>query len=205
MKLTAEQVDALRELINIGVGKAAGVLNQMIQSHIRLQVPFVQVLSPAEYEEAFHELGKDRVSAVKLGFSGSFSGTAELVFPTESASNLVAVLTGEEPGTPDLDSVRSGTLSEVGNILLNGVMGSIGNVLRRQITYSLPHYIEDNIENLICPTGSENPSTVLMARTRFMVEQLQIEGDVILLFEVGSFDALLASLDSVSSAVGEKS
>ena len=29
----------------------------------------------------------------------------------------------------DLDSLRSGTLSEVGNIVINGVMGSIGNIL----------------------------------------------------------------------------
>ena len=45
-------------------------------------------------------------ATVKQSFSGSFSGIAELVFPTESASKLVAVLTGEKQGSPDLDAAR---------------------------------------------------------------------------------------------------
>jgi chemotaxis protein CheC len=202
MKLSTAQVDALKELINIGVGRAAGVLNEMVQAHISLQVPFVQILSSNEFRDNVSTLGEGQLAAVRLGFSGSFCGTAELVFPPESASNLVSVVTGEEPGTPELDAVRSGTLSEVGNILLNGVMGSIGNVLQRRVHYSLPNYIEDTLDNLVSPEGLESDSTILMARTRFTIEQLQVEGDIILLFEVGSFDELLAALSHISPDTG---
>ncbi|MDP8932928.1 MAG: chemotaxis protein CheC, partial [Cyanobacteriota bacterium] len=37
MKLSTRQLDALQELVNIGIGQAAGVLNDMIESPIRLQ------------------------------------------------------------------------------------------------------------------------------------------------------------------------
>jgi chemotaxis protein CheC len=43
MKLTARQLDALQELVNIGIGQAAGILNDMIDSPIRLQIPYVQI------------------------------------------------------------------------------------------------------------------------------------------------------------------
>jgi chemotaxis protein CheC len=131
---------------------------------------------------------------VRQDFSGPFSGIAELVFPTDSASILAAMLTGEEPGTPDLDAVRIGTLSEVGNILINSVIGSIGNVLQQRLDYALPNYIEDTVENLLNSDDNNNDSMILLAQTQFTVEQLQIRGDIVLIFEVGSFDVLLNAL-----------
>lgn len=195
MNISPAQIDALKELINIGVGKAAGVLSEMVSCHIRLQVPFIKILPVNDLKVEMVELGRHRISAVKLGFKGPFAGSAALVFPPDSASKLVSVLTGEEPGSVDLDSVRVGTLSEVGNIVINGVMGSIANVLKEHIDYSLPNYVEDNISNLLDMEGQASFTTVLLARTRFIIEQLHIEGDILLIFEVGSFDALIAAID----------
>jgi chemotaxis protein CheY-P-specific phosphatase CheC len=51
MKTSPEQLDALRELINIGIGRAAGVLNEMLSAHIQLYVPDVEILSAEESRE----------------------------------------------------------------------------------------------------------------------------------------------------------
>lgn len=196
MNLTVDQLDTLQELVNIGVGRAASVLNEMIDSHIRLQVPFIRVFSPMQMQDELEKrLGRSYVSAVRLGFTGSFSGIAQLVFPTDSASKLVAVLTNEELGTPDLDAVKIGTLTEVGNIVINGVMGSMGNLLKQHLNYSLPIYLEDTVERLLTANSVESTTKVLLAQTRFTIEQLQIAGDIILIFKVGSFDVLLAALE----------
>lgn len=198
MKLTADQLDALKELINIGVGQAAGMLNEMIEFRIRLQIPAIQLFSPLELqEELIGRLGKDPLSAVQLDFSGSFAGTAELVFPTESAATLVAVLTGEDRESPELDSLKIGTLTEVGNIVINGVMGSIGNVLDKPLTYVPPTYIEEEVEHLMPIKQSDANTTVLLAQARFDIEELQVQGDIVLFFDVGSFDALLAAIEEV--------
>ncbi|MFC1975106.1 chemotaxis protein CheC [Chloroflexota bacterium] len=198
MNPTPDQIDVLKELINIGVGRAAGMLNDMLQSRVQLQVPYVKIFSPLTLQEEMGELGSEKLSTVRLSFKGPFSGIASLVFPPDSAGKLVDILTGEEPVTPDLDSIRIGTLTEVGNIILNGVMGSIGNVLEKHINYSVPTYMENNIESLLLTDGLDANTTILLAHTRFTIEQLQIEGDIILLFEVGSFDALLAAIDGIN-------
>lgn len=190
-------LDILKELINIGVGRAASALNEMVSCRVSLQVPFVKILTPLQLQHEMDGLGRNRIAAVKLGFVGPFSGTAALVFPPESASKLVAVLTGEEPGTPDLDSVRAETLSEVGNIVINGVMGSIGNVLNQRIIYSLPLYTEDTLKNLLLSESMTDGTMILLVRTHFIIQQLYIEGDIILLFSVGSFDALLSAIEVV--------
>jgi chemotaxis protein CheC len=194
MNLTLEQMDALKELINIGVGRAAGVLNEMLQSHVRLRVPSIKVLSLPELDEEMKGLNEESLSAVQLPFKGPFSGTASLVFPTESAANLVGVLIGDETGTPDLDSIKIGALTEVGNIVLNGVMGSIGNVLQLQVEYAVPTYMEGNVGHLVAPDVSEHHTTILLAETRFTVEHLHVDGNIILIFEVGAFDALLDAI-----------
>ena len=198
MNPTAEQIDVLKELINIGVGRAAGMLNDMVQSRVLLQVPYVKIFTPATLHQEIEQLGSEKLSTVRLIFKGPFSGIASLVFPPDSAGKLVDILTGEEPGETDLDSIRIGTLTEVGNIILNGVMGSIGNVLKKHINYSVPTYLENNIEQLLLAENVETDTTILLAHTRFTIEQLQIEGDIILLFEVGSFDALLEAIDAIN-------
>ena len=196
MNPTEYQLDALRELINIGIGRAAKVLSEMVNARILLQVPFIKLLTPENLRREMGHMGEGLLAAVRLGFKGPFSGTAALVFPPDSASKLVAILTGEGMGTPDLDSVRVGTLSEVGNIVINGVMGSIANVLKLQINYTLPTYTEDNIENLVAPIDTVPDATVVLAHTRFTVEQRHIEGDIILIFELGSFGVLMNAINT---------
>ena len=198
MNPTPEQIDVLKELINIGVGRAAGMLNDMLQSRVLLQVPYVKIFTPATLQAEIEALGNEKLSTVRLTFKGPFSGIASLVFPPDSAGKLVDILTGEELGETDLDSIRIGTLTEVGNIILNGVMGSIGNVLEKHINYSVPTYLENNIEQLLLAENVNMDTTILLAHTRFSIEQLQIEGDIILLFEVGSFDALLEAIDAIN-------
>lgn len=196
MNLTFNHIDALQELVNIGVGRAAGVLNDMLDSPIRLHIPEVNLLTPEQLKSELKSQFNDSVLAtVQLNFSGAFSGTAELVFPTESAADLVSVLTGEAIGTPDLDVVKIGALLEVGNIVLNGIMGSLSNALIEHLQYSLPTYNESKVNNFPIFADIDENTKILLAHTCFMIEQLHIAGDIILMFTVGSLDALLKAID----------
>ncbi len=191
MTLTDLQHDALCELVNIGVGRAASILNQMLEHPIHLQVPDVEVLPVGDITLTMGTLAEIPLASVQLGFKGAFSGLALLLFPTNSASNLVALLTGEEPGSPDLDSLRSATLTEVGNILVNGVMGAIANAINHPISYTIPQFTEDYLENILTREKASSNAFAIVAKTHFTVEKLLIEGDIIISFEMGSFSAFV--------------
>lgn len=195
--LTSEQLDALQEIVNIGVGRAAAMLNEMVDARIVLEVPTIQLLSASQLlQEMIKRFNSQSISVVRLGFSGSLSGTAELMFPTDSASVLVAVLTGEDLDSPDLDAVKIGTLSEIGNIVINGVIGSISNILEQRMEYKIPSYCEDTIENLLLSGRNMTDDVVfILAQARFAIEQLEIVGDIILIFEMEAFDNLLKAID----------
>ncbi|NCC25392.1 MAG: chemotaxis protein CheC [Deltaproteobacteria bacterium] len=193
------QRDVLGELINIGVGRAAGVLNQMIDSHVELLVPEVVF-----FDSIQDLLGKnifepdETVSAIKLDFHGFFSGVAALVFPPSSACNLVQALVGHCPATDDMDSLRIGALQEIGNIVLNGVMGSMGNMLNRHINYSPPVYFEETFHDLVRSGLDQGERMVLFVRTHFRMEGREISGDILLFFKVETFAALLEAIDAMS-------
>ena len=202
MHLTVCQLDILKELINIGVGKAAGLINQMIKSHVRLELPEILVLSRDELAEYIRGRGPEVLSTVRLGFRGSFSGWSGLIFPRESASWLVSQLLGDEGETTDmdLDSLRIGTIQEVGNIVLNGVMGSIVNVLKVDIDYFPPDYFETDLNGLLGAEDTQN-SMVLMIQTQFLMEKGVAEGEVIILFHIDTFENMLKALDDLSQGI----
>ena len=197
MQVTDTQIDSLKEIINIGVGKGAEVLNTMVSSHISLSTPLIKLIKPIELIKELSSLGGDKLSSVNLGFHGPFAGVARIIFPTESAQKLVSIFAGEDDSFgDDFDSLRAGALSEIGNIVLNSIMGSISNLLNLNLLYSVPSYIETEAKNILTAEESSDLfSVIVLAQTRFVISSLSIIGDIILYLEMGSFEALMRSVD----------
>jgi len=196
MELSEVQVDALREVINVGVGYAASSLNELVGTHVSLSVPEVTVLAYEAAMGRLAELGWSVLSTVQLQFSGSIKGDVALIFPSDSAVKLVSLLTGDEGGNSDVDGIRAATLEEAGNILLNGVIGSISNLLREDIAFSVPYYSEGGLP---AGLGGEGAIHVIFARARFNMDEHEIQGEILLFLGVGYLEALVLALDQYIS------
>lgn len=194
---TDEQLNTLREIVNIGIGKAAGILNGMLETHIELEVPSVIMFDPENPGEKMTDVSGSEITSVQLSFHGPFSGSSALVFPPESVGNLVATLTGEKPDSEGFPETISGTLYEVGNILINAVMGSIANLLTAQIDFSPPSFKEGKFADLIKPDDQQETMTFLLIRTNFKVREPYINGNVFLIFGIDSFEDLLTAIDTL--------
>jgi chemotaxis protein CheC len=193
--LTEYHLDALKEIVNTGIGRAAASLNSLLSSHIDLEVPSIRLFASDETDLVRNDINATELACVKLSFKGFFGGSAILVFPPESAVKLVSSLTGEPPGTANLNAVMAGTLNEVGNIVINCVIGTIGNVLNESFDFSLPNYLEGRLDELLTPHKPATLEAILLILTRFRVEDSQLEGSIFLIFEVGSFDTLINAID----------
>jgi chemotaxis protein CheC len=198
VSITALQLDAFKELVNIGVGRAAASLNEMLNAPIVLEVPDVGMIDYTDLAQQLEEgvCSKDaNFSCVQLVFHGAFSGVAALVFPPVSAVKLVSSLTGEVPETPGLNGVMAGTLSEVGNIVINCVIGTIGNILDKPFDFALPVYLQGRLQDFIGIQSDIQPKRILLVRTHFSVKDNHVEGNILLVFEATSFDELLLAID----------
>ena len=161
----------------------------------------MKILPASEFEQEIRKSNEKKLSCVQLPFKGDFSGVAELVFPSDGASKFIVALTQDRPENTDMDPIRAGTLCEVGNIVLNAVMGSISNLFGFRFIYSIPCYVEGDFNSLL-PLHSIMPDeTVLLARTHFNIENIEVDGIIILFFEIGSFDKLSEVIDAYDKAM----
>ena len=144
-ELSPLEIDALTEIINIGVGRAASSLNDITGAHIQLKVPRIELFPLEKLTELLGRLGHTNVSTVIQTFKGEFTGSAALLFPPESTLRLMSALTNETVKTADLDSESRGILMEIGNIVINCILGTMANILECSMDFSLPQY--RNIKN----------------------------------------------------------
>jgi len=81
------QVDALREVANIGAGHAATALSQMTGSTIMISVPTITI---AKLEDVPPQISgpEEPVAAVLMNMMGDLTGRTLLVFPKQTAVRL---------------------------------------------------------------------------------------------------------------------
>ena len=203
MDLNPAEMDALVEIINIGVGRAASILNQMVRSAVELSVPSVKVMDREAALAELSAMARGRVASVSLMFSGSLQGGSSMLFPPKSAARLANVLTGSDPDDLELDSMKIGTLSEVGNILLNGIIGSISNIIGGGIGFKVPVFAEGPVRDIILKDVDESQRILVLAETRFALENLRIHCETLLILGMQSFAELLDAINQMMRKQGK--
>jgi chemotaxis protein CheC len=192
-RLTDAQRADLAEVVNIAVRHAAAALDDLTGLSVELTVPEVDVVTVPALARTFGELVGETLSSVQMGFRGGLDGCAFLVFPPSSAAKLASLVSGE-PAAPISEGMHTGTLTEIGNILINAVVGAIANLLDLRLRYSLPVYGEGRVMDLLATRHTGSVPVVLVARARFEIRESQVDGSLLLLFEMTSFEGLLRAL-----------
>lgn len=193
MDLSEIEIDTLREVINIGIGKAAALLNTLVGKHVTLEVPQLFYMSGDELLKSGKMVAApdETVSGVKLSFKGGINGSAAVIFPIKSSQNLVNITIQDVTG--DYDTLKAGAMTEIGNILINGVVGSISNILKQNIRYHIPQYWECHLRELVGDMSRDihDLTYFLVAEIMFTVQSNEIVGNFILFFELDAFEKLL--------------
>jgi len=192
LDLTEDQLDFLKELVGLGVGKGSEILSEMLESHIVLTVPSLIQTDLDHLDTELNAFSSEEVSAVDLMFRGSLTGEAKLIFPSESAQILGNILV-EADEEEDFDSTKAAALTEIGNIILNSVMGVVSNFFQFQFQYHVPvfHYNFFRGGQRVEGDGT----LVLLANTNFQVETRNIEGEIALIFSLESLEVLVSLID----------
>ena len=196
MELTATQQDALTELINIGYARAAAALSDLTGHRISLEVPEVAIHVISEIKTRLLRVIKDEVASVNQVFSGPINGNAILLLDREAALLLNNLLTDRDQAQGKLDGAAREVITEVGNILLNACLGAFGNLLKVQVTFTVPYLQVDNVDKVlrsITVQGSEL-EYALIIHTRFHMRVSNVSGYLVIILGVTSLKTLLEEL-----------
>jgi chemotaxis protein CheC len=198
MLLTAEQKDALTELINIGFGRAAASLSRLTGHRVQLEVPQVMMCPVAELGDALRPYIHGEIASVHQVFSGPVGGDALLVLDQRSGGILKELLT-DEPALPlSIDASAREVIGEVGNILLNACLGMFGNLLRVQVSFTVPHVTLEGLEAVLqsVVVDREELRYALMVHAGFRLKGGSVTGYLIIVLSVASVDRLIRAVET---------
>lgn len=191
------QLDALREVANIGAGHAASALSQMTSRRVMISVPSLTVHARADVHRLLPDPA-EQVVAVDVHMLGELTGKTILVFRHTAARHLASILTmRNEPPQGELSVMERSAIQEVGNILasayLNALSEMIGGVL-----LPTPPVVETGAGAevvRIAATRSPGSDPVLTIDTRFDVEgSPEVGGTFFVLPDHSSLKRLLEAL-----------
>lgn len=197
MMLTEKQNDSLTELINIAFARTAASLSQLSGHRVILDVPHVSVHPIEELSGVLREFLPAEVATVHQVFSGPVSGDALLLLDYDGAINLTDLLAEEKSGSTRLSASAREVLTEAGNILLNACLGMFGNLLKVQVTFSVPRLHLESLDALMrsVTIGREGLRYAIAVSTAFRIRQSAIEGYLVVILGVSSLDRLVKSVE----------
>mgnify|MGYP000476909727 CR=1 FL=1 len=180
-------VDAVAEVLNIGMGSAAASLSEMINDEVVLIVPAVEFVSRFVAANHISNKAKTDVSGVHQNFTGAFSGDAMLFFPEEQSLQLVrAVLQQGDIALEDLTEMEQEAMTEIGNVILNSCLCSMADMFGKEMRGEIPEFVHGSIEQVFSEDGEieHTEAIVLLLNMNFSVDTKNIQGYVTFLMDV---------------------
>lgn len=196
-RLTEVQKDALVELLNIAFGRAAASLSKLTGHRVQLEVPQITMCPIDELSAHLRPVINEGAVSVHQIFSGSVVGDAFMILDSRSAGILKELLTNEPAMPLEIDASAREVVTEVGNILLNACLGTFGNVLKVQVSFSVPHLSLESLESVVgsVAVGHEGLRYALIVHAAFKLRGSSLTGYVVIVLSVGSIDRLLRAID----------
>jgi chemotaxis protein CheC len=193
LNLKPIQLDALREVGNIGAGNAATALSQLINRKIDMTVPAVNVVP---FDDIFSRIGGEEVViGVIVRVLGDTPGNILFIFEKEIALNLIETLVGER--SEQITEMGNSVLCEVGNIISSSYMNSIARFTNLVITASVPAVTYDMLGAILSTTFIESgqfDDMVLDIETIFLQNNQEISGHFYYIPMPGSLEKMLGAL-----------
>ena len=205
VSLTDLERDALTELANIGVSRAAANLRKMVGQQVLLSVPSIEVVSQKTAGALVSEREGNDLVAVRQGFSGAFSGRALLIFPQARSLELIRAIVGPDVVEMETQGIEEEALAETGNIILNGCLATMANILNQPLVVTLPEVLRGSGAQLFKLSEEANDSgLVLFLYINFSILDLDIRGYIAMLMDLPSIAALKLLLGQfIASVMGE--
>jgi chemotaxis protein CheC len=190
-ELSAIEQDAIAEIANMGVSRAATSLRTMVGEQVMLSVPAVRIVGRETAAQLVDGGVEAKLVAVQQSFEGPFSGKALLIFPQAQSLELVRSIVGVDHSLEDVIDLEQEALAETGNIILNGCLATIANVLNSTMRMSLPTVVRGDGRTLFdVDGGTEARSMVLFLYIDFTIRNRDVRGFIALLMDLPSIAAL---------------
>jgi chemotaxis protein CheC len=185
------QLDALRELANIGSGTASTALSSMLGRSVDITVPKAFVLPMADAVTAIGD-AEAEVTGVVLGVVGDMGASVLLLFTPNDAKQMCGLL-GVEAGT----EIGESALMEIGNIVGTSYINALASMTGMEIEPTPPATATDMLGAIVQTVLAERAGSgdvALLLDSELVIEDSDASVSFLLVPDAGGVDQLLARL-----------
>nr|CRH04561.1 protein of unknown function[Include CheC-like domain] [Candidatus Magnetococcus massalia] len=218
--LDALQQDALREAFNIGMGRAADSLSQLLGQEVHITIPDLLISPKRETIDSLSGRLEESVRTVSQHFWSALdteemiTGEVFLFFSQDASQKLSQIMLGNAL-SPDAQENERMVLQETGNILLNACMGSVANLLDGELHCEIPDvYLKQPLKILLdFVRRKRDPAKALKQQERRKPQQVQdrlvkltiayrtespkVEGQLMMVMDLSTMPTLNETLTSM--------
>lgn len=195
--LSPVAIDCMKELGNIGSSSAANSLSAMLGKTVKMRVPDVRVL---EYQQVIDELGgaEKLITGILVPLGGDIKGMMMFLLQESFAKVVINTFMQKDEITfHSLDETERSTILEMGNIMAGSYLNALSDLTGLSMEMAVPSMNVDMlgaILNVMLVEFAEVGDTVLFIDDGFVIDNVDIKSNIILIPEMESLDILMKKL-----------
>lgn len=195
--LNQYQLDAFKEITNIGAGNAATALAEILSDRVTMSVPHLEII---DINEMALILGgpENEVAGVLLKMYGDIDGLIMFILDKQFCHTLLSVLLNKNiQSFEEIDDMDLSVFQEMGNIIVGGYANALAMMLDMEIKISIPEIAIDMAGAILSypaqyfGTMGDN---VLFVKEDFQSDKATITSHLLILPQPESFDHMMNKL-----------
>lgn len=191
------QLDALKEIGNIGSGNAASALSAMLDRPVDMKVPKIKIL---DYNSVIEGLGgpEELMVGLLLSMSGDVTGMIMFLLHKSFAHLVLNTLLGSELDEHgEIDEMSESAIQEVGNIMAASYVNAISSLTGLEIDISVPSLCIDMVGSILSvPTiyYANISDKIIFIEDEMSSDTESTDSHIILIPEVESLQLIMKNL-----------
>ena len=201
--LNSIQLDAIKEIGNIGTGNAATALSKLLSRVVEMDVPKVELVSIYELSE-YYGSPTMPVASVFVRSDSKFSCSIIFINSEEGANEMVkmwlSVYFGDFAAEELPNEMMDSGLAEIGNIIIGSFLGAINALIETAFQISVPGVAHDMLGSVLdvvaAMFGAFGEIALIISTTLRIggAEDINMDGNIILLPDPDALELLLRKL-----------
>lgn len=200
--LSPFELDALIEIANIGMSRAATQLSLLLNDEILVSIPTARVVEPDDFFSALSLAQQEDAVCAGQHLSGGLEGYSLLLLPLKQSRTLISALIDHEPlleGT-DMRIFEHEAMTEIANIIISSAITVMADLLKVEIRLSVPTYGRKSLDALFKHTSANGTKhDIIILDARLNATHKLVSGSLVLALTVNSMSAMLARLHDFAS------
>jgi len=156
---------------------------------------------------SLHGMPEGTLVVSSIRFREQLAGVANLIFPADKMRQFLNLCHGEDAGLyrqhDHFDDIDLDIIKEIANIVLNSIVGELGNYLNLELHYTLPQVRLLGQGDFLVDLQNEEKLFRLMLFITFRIDETEINGAIIMDMTINSLHELINTLDKMEVGLYE--